>query len=91
MNHQQIKATRNVSYSFCYSLPNTGAWTLALKWSGQNEFSAADEHDWKGHGLARSAKGLTFLQVYDAGHMVPTDQPEVALDMISHFLSGGTF
>jgi cathepsin A (carboxypeptidase C) len=41
--------------------------------------------------LARTAGGLTFLQVYDAGHMVPSDQPEHALAMITQFLNGGQF
>ena len=67
------------------------AWTLALDWNGSDAFQAASEHDWKGAGLARTAQGLTYLQVYDAGHMVPTDQPEVALDMIANFLQGGAF
>jgi cathepsin A (carboxypeptidase C) len=67
------------------------AWTLALQWKGAADFVAAPEHEWKGQGLARSANGLTFLQVYDAGHMVPSDQPEVALDMIKNFLNGGVF
>ena len=67
------------------------AWTLALDWNGSDAFQAASEHDWKGAGLARTAQGLTYLQVYDAGHMVPTDQPEVSLDMIANFLQGGAF
>lgn len=67
------------------------AWTLALEWDGSSEFIAAEEHEWKGQGLARSANGLTFLQVYDAGHMVPSDKPEVALDMVTNFLNGGKF
>jgi cathepsin A (carboxypeptidase C) len=67
------------------------AWTLALQWDGAADFVAAPEQEWDGKGLARTANGLTFLQVYDAGHMVPADQPAVALDMITHFLNGGTF
>ena len=68
------------------------AWTLGLDWSGAKDFVAAPEHDWKnGKGLARSAKGLTFLQVYDAGHMVPSDQPEAALEMITDFINGASF
>jgi cathepsin A (carboxypeptidase C) len=67
------------------------AWTLGLEWDGGDDFRAAEEHDWMGQGLARSAKGLTFLQVYDAGHMVPSDQPENALTMLKIFLSGGKF
>jgi len=68
------------------------AWTLGLDWSGAKDFVAAPEHDWKnGKGSARSAKGLTFLQVYDAGHMVPSDQPEAALEMITDFINGASF
>ena len=43
-----------------------------MEWDGKSEFNAAEEHEWEGIGLARTAKGLTFLQVYDAGHMVRT-------------------
>ncbi len=68
------------------------AWTLNLDWSYKAEFNAAEEKDWNnGAGLARTANGLTFLQVYDAGHMVPTDQPENALTMITQFLNGEAF
>ena len=73
------------------------AWTYKLDWDKKENFQAATEHEWgkgsgdKGAGLARTAGGFTFLQVYDAGHMVPADQPEVALDMIQNFITGGTF
>jgi len=71
------------------------AWTLALPWPGNTAFSAAADHDWevagKKAGTARSSGGLTFLQVNDAGHMVPMDQPENALAMIDTFISGGKF
>eukprot|EP00550_Attheya_septentrionalis_P004496 CAMPEP_0198285034 /NCGR_PEP_ID=MMETSP1449-20131203/4348_1 /TAXON_ID=420275 /ORGANISM="Attheya septentrionalis, Strain CCMP2084" /LENGTH=554 /DNA_ID=CAMNT_0043982271 /DNA_START=44 /DNA_END=1708 /DNA_ORIENTATION=+ len=68
------------------------AWTLALDWDHKDDFVSAEDHDWNsGSGLARTANGFTFLQVYDAGHMVPADKPEVALDMISQFVNGGTF
>lgn len=67
------------------------AWTLALEWSDSGDFNAAGDHDWQGAGLARTAGPFTFLQVYDAGHMVPSDQPEVALDMITNFIEGGSF
>ena len=55
--------------SFFQQLGNK-AWTLKLDWKGKDEFNAAEEHEWQGAGLARTAEGLTFLQVYDAGHMV---------------------
>merc|ERR1712070_1043956 len=62
------------------------AWTLNLDWQHTSEFNDAEEHEWDSSGLARTSNGLTFLQVYDAGHMVPSDQPEVALSMINKFI-----
>merc|ERR1712060_930303 len=38
-------------------------------------------------GRERSSHGLTFVQVYDAGHMVPHDQPQVALGLLQRFIS----
>jgi cathepsin A (carboxypeptidase C) len=68
------------------------AWTMDLSWNHKDEFNHAEDHEWgENMGLARSSNGLTFLQVYDAGHMVPTDQPEVALTMINNFLKGNAF
>ena len=68
------------------------AWTLNLDWNHKAEFNAAEEKDWNsGGGLVRTAGGLTFLQVYDAGHMVPSDQPEHALAMITQFIQGRPF
>ena len=74
------------------------AWTLGLDWKGSEAFIAANEHEWRSKegeetvaGLARTAGGLTFLQVYEAGHMVPSDKPEIALDMIRNFVKNGTF
>ena len=67
------------------------AWTFNLEWSSGDDFRAAEEREWSISGgdpvgLVRSSGGLTFLQVYDAGHMVPSDQPVVALEMIRKFV-----
>ena len=75
------------------------AWTLKLDWDHKDEFNAAEEHEWgesdnaesSAAGLVRTSNGFTFMQVYDAGHMVPTDQQEVALGMIKNFINGGEF
>jgi cathepsin A (carboxypeptidase C) len=68
------------------------AWVTELQWNDGDAFRAAKDHDWNnGAGLAKTAGKLTFLQVYDAGHQVPTDQPEHALTMITQFLNGETF
>jgi len=73
------------------------AWTLGLDWESGDEFRSAGDHEWGqgedgvSHGLARSVDGFTFLQVYDAGHMVPSDQPAVALKMVQDFVQGVEF
>lgn len=51
------------------------AWTLNLDWAGGDGFRAAPQKDWTfdggdAAGLSRSYDGLTFLRVYEAGHMV---------------------
>ena len=50
------------------------AWTLALEWSGHEEFSTQSLREWKidgkSVGTTRSAKGLTFATIDGAGHMV---------------------
>jgi len=79
------------------------AWTKALDWTGHTEFESAKDEDWtygsastKG-GKVRSApaakgKGsLTFLQVFEAGHMVPMDQPEAALALYESFIQNKAF
>jgi cathepsin A (carboxypeptidase C) len=37
------------------------------------------------------AGSLTFLQVYEAGHMVPMDQPAAALALLNGFLNNKPF
>ena len=48
------------------------AWTLGLNWTGAEAFGAAPDSAWSvggaAAGLRRTAQGLSFLQVFDAGH-----------------------
>ncbi len=73
------------------------AWTLAMDWKHKNEFNNAEVKEWGNRedgsaaGKVRTSNGFTFMQIYDAGHMVPSDQPEVALNMIKNFVQGGSF
>eukprot|EP01102_Stenamoeba_stenopodia_P011268 TRINITY_DN3445_c0_g3_i1.p1 TRINITY_DN3445_c0_g3~~TRINITY_DN3445_c0_g3_i1.p1 ORF type:complete len:474 (-),score=122.85 TRINITY_DN3445_c0_g3_i1:187-1539(-) len=71
------------------------AWTLALQWSGQSGFNAAEDHPWNvegvAAGIARSYDNFNFLQVFNAGHMVPRDQPANALAMINQFFDSHAF
>jgi len=66
------------------------AWTLATKWAHHDDFNNQQFEKWHFNGMdageMRQFGNLHFLRVYDAGHMVPMDQPENALDMIHRFL-----
>lgn len=76
-------------------------WTLALPWQHKAEFNAATKvpfvvkgkelgvMDGKEVGELRSHSNFHFLRVYQAGHMVPMDQPEAALGMFNKLISGG--
>mmetsp|Transcript_58376 Transcript_58376/g.92782 ORF Transcript_58376/g.92782 Transcript_58376/m.92782 type:complete len:463 (+) Transcript_58376:66-1454(+) len=70
------------------------AWSLALPWKGQSQFNTTTPVAWnvngKEAGTIRQAKGLTnftFVRVYEAGHMVPMDQPPAALQLVNQFIS----
>jgi len=66
------------------------AWTNATKWASKESFNAADYVDWKVDGEAaghlKQYGNLHFLEFYNAGHMVPMDQPKNALSMIDTFM-----
>jgi len=63
-----------------------------LPWNHQNAFVTATRYGWKAPstdalgGYAKEFENLTFLKVLGAGHMVPMDVPQVALDMMMTFL-----
>jgi len=68
------------------------AWTNALNWEGKEGWASQDYQDWnvadKAAGSLKTYKNLKFLRVFDAGHMVPMNQPEVALKMVQDMISG---
>ncbi|RLN80356.1 hypothetical protein BBJ28_00012615 [Nothophytophthora sp. Chile5] len=69
----------------------TEATAEKLQWSGAAGFNASQSLSYTTEsgiadaGRVRSYSRLTFVEVHNAGHMVPGDQPEVALDMITKF------
>ncbi|KAE9361951.1 hypothetical protein PF008_g526 [Phytophthora fragariae] len=73
------------------------AWTRALQWKGRDGFNNAPETafitlEGKDGGVVRSFNNqFTFLRVLNSGHMVPQDQPAVALDMLNKFLNNEPF
>eukprot|EP01064_Diplonema_japonicum_P030112 TRINITY_DN502_c0_g1_i1.p1 TRINITY_DN502_c0_g1~~TRINITY_DN502_c0_g1_i1.p1 ORF type:complete len:438 (+),score=154.35 TRINITY_DN502_c0_g1_i1:49-1362(+) len=66
------------------------AWSLKMDWPGKTEFNAAPDTPWMLGGVevakVRHSKGFSFVQVHSAGHMVPMDQPAVALAMLNGFI-----
>ncbi|KAK4106213.1 hypothetical protein N658DRAFT_482131 [Parathielavia hyrcaniae] len=73
------------------------AWTNALDWHGKKGFNDAKIKDLKldgadkEYGKVKASGNFTFMQVYQAGHMVPMDQPENSLDFLNRWLSGEWF
>jgi cathepsin A (carboxypeptidase C) len=75
-------------------------WVQALDWPHKAEFNAAAKKpyivagkavgkmDGKEVGELQSFSNFHFLRVYQAGHMVPLNQPEAALGMLNDLLAG---
>ncbi|KAJ2797224.1 hypothetical protein H4R20_005259 [Coemansia guatemalensis] len=71
------------------------AWSVALEWSGKDKFANAADKEWlvdgKSAGEARTYENFSFVRVFEAGHMVPYDQPVNSLDMINRWLAAKPF
>jgi|ERR1711939_182314 len=67
------------------------AWALKMNWPGKKGFNQAKDKAWKvgGKQVGKERKhgALSFVQVHRAGHMVPMDQPEVAMTMLNRFIA----
>ncbi|KAG1695265.1 hypothetical protein DVH05_020644 [Phytophthora capsici] len=72
------------------------AWVDAIEWKGKDSFNAAEEKALMTRdafnpnalteaGTVRSFENLALVRVFNAGHMVPTHQPEASLDLINRF------
>ncbi|KAF3092379.1 hypothetical protein TWF569_007577 [Orbilia oligospora] len=68
------------------------AWTEALEWPGKAAFNKVELQDFKmadsgkSVGQIKSSGHLTFLRIYQAGHMTPMDQPESSLEFFNRWL-----
>lgn len=79
---------------------SSDAWTKVLAWKGKDGFNAAQERHFLAAdaalagapavdaGVVRSFENFAFLRVFNSGHMVPKNQPAIALDMLNKFLDG---
>ncbi|TDH73407.1 hypothetical protein CCR75_003792 [Bremia lactucae] len=72
------------------------AWVMALDWSGKSGFNSALNRQFvtsetRDAGRVRSFENLAFIRLFNAGHMVPMDQPAVSVDMIDKFFQNEEF
>mmetsp|Transcript_154414 Transcript_154414/g.273889 ORF Transcript_154414/g.273889 Transcript_154414/m.273889 type:complete len:221 (+) Transcript_154414:2-664(+) len=67
-------------------------WALAMDWPHQSEFNASEDLPYNVSGAVagrlRSFQNFHFMQVFQAGHMMPTDQPKASLQMLEDFITG---
>lgn len=74
-------------------LDGTSTWATQLVWPYQSQFTNAKNQTWVVNGQSagwyRGASTLVQVAVYNAGHMVPYDQPRNAQDLLYRFISGG--
>ncbi|CAH1405379.1 unnamed protein product [Nezara viridula] len=66
-----------------------------LSWSGSDLYKVAPRKEWfvggELAGYTKTVKGFTEVLVRDAGHMVPSDQPKYAFDLLSRFVFNKSF
>jgi hypothetical protein len=67
----------------------------AMDWKGKREWLNAPRGLWNVDdypaGWAKEWKGLSFVVVYNSGHMVPYNQPVPAYDLLKRFLRKDSF
>ena len=64
------------------------AWINALDYDGHYGFTNSLYIPFGEFGDYKNSQGLTFFKVYNAGHLVPMDQPEAAINMLYAFIDG---
>ncbi|EYU36150.1 hypothetical protein MIMGU_mgv11b023471mg, partial [Erythranthe guttata] len=67
-------------------------WVTAMGWYGRKNFELAPSNpfvvDGVKVGIKKNYGSLTFLKVFNAGHMVPMDQPKASLEMLTRWMKG---
>lgn len=75
--------------------PLTLEFLKQLKWSGAEEYKTATRDVWRIKdriaGYSKTVRNLNEVLVRNAGHMVPSDQPLFAFDLINRFVFGKAF
>jgi carboxypeptidase C (cathepsin A) len=85
----------NGIYDMDCNFMGTDNWLGTLHWPGSEAFNREIRRPWLWQnqlaGHARSQGNLTQLVIRNAGHLVPMDQPAVALGMLNTFLNNSPF
>eukprot|EP01133_Synstelium_polycarpum_P015745 gene15745-18707_t len=80
----------NGNMGFICGFLGTQMWVTGLDWPLNQQWNNAPRKIMMSGqtigGYSQSYGGLTFVEVNNAGHMVPMDQPKVALEMVVAFL-----
>ncbi|KAI0194197.1 Alpha/Beta hydrolase protein [Astrocystis sublimbata] len=67
-------------------------WSEELEWSGHKDFSGAEMKnltiDKDSYGQVKSSGNFTFMRIFEAGHMVPYNQPAGSLDFFNRWIGG---
>ncbi|BES88500.1 Carboxypeptidase [Nesidiocoris tenuis] len=88
MDHYRV-LLYNGQLDIIVAYPLTMNYVKKLQWKGKKEYEQAERKLWYVNGelagYAKNAGNFTEILVRNAGHMVPTDQPLWALDMITKF------
>ncbi|CAK4069478.1 unnamed protein product [Aphanomyces euteiches] len=70
-------------------------WPNLLSWHGAKDYAKTDFKPFKVNGTEvgqfRATSQLAFVRLYNAGHMVPRQQPVAALSVLTHLLQNQTF
>jgi len=65
-------------------------WVSAMSWPGQEAYVNASPIPWIvdsiERGWLKTVDNFSFLVIYNAGHMVPMNQPKISLDMVEVFI-----
>ena len=75
---------------FVVNTPGVLQYLNGLNWEGINQWKKAEKEIWTiggaKKGWAKVSGNLWFVLVNKAGHMVPSDRPVEAFNMMGHFL-----
>jgi len=66
-------------------------WVANMDWEKKEDFARQEARDWvdqsgKKLGTFKRVDNLDFVRVFDAGHMVPMDQPSSGLELLKTFV-----